>query len=64
MEQQVEITKTDKKLCTTCGSVVAYVGTFVEFMCPNCGSDLIRRCEKCKNFSNKYKCSKCGFEGP
>ncbi|MBI3412631.1 MAG: RNA-binding protein [Candidatus Aenigmarchaeota archaeon] len=64
MEQSPETTVDSKKLCTTCGSSVVYAGTFVEFLCPNCNQDLIRRCEKCKNLSNNYKCSKCGFMGP
>ncbi|MFH0890226.1 MAG: zinc finger domain-containing protein [Candidatus Aenigmatarchaeota archaeon] len=64
MEQQVNIQESAKKLCGTCGSVLAYAETFVEFPCPNCGDEVISRCKKCKDLSNKYKCSKCGFIGP
>ncbi|MBI2085172.1 MAG: RNA-binding protein [Candidatus Aenigmarchaeota archaeon] len=64
MEQQTIAEVNDKKLCTACGSAAIYTGSFVEFLCPNCNGDLIRRCEKCKNLSNNYKCKKCGFEGP
>jgi len=36
----------------------------VKFYCPNCHEVLIWRCQKCRKFTRKYKCSNCGFEGP
>jgi len=34
------------------------------FKCPNCGEVEIVRCQRCKRMGLKYKCPKCGFEGP
>ena len=64
MEQLADFTAAQKKQCGTCGAMVAYVGTFVEFSCPSCGNGVISRCKKCKDLSNKYKCKNCGFTGP
>ncbi|TLY04917.1 MAG: DUF1610 domain-containing protein [Thaumarchaeota archaeon] len=36
----------------------------VKFSCPNCHEVLIWRCQKCRKFTRRYKCSNCGFEGP
>jgi Zn-ribbon RNA-binding protein len=37
---------------------------FVIFKCPDCGDNVIIRCNRCKKLSRSYKCSKCNFEGP
>jgi len=50
--------------CTSCGANVFAKDNFVKFLCPNCGNIEIVRCSTCKNLSNKYTCSGCGFVGP
>ncbi|MFP4654170.1 MAG: HVO_2753 family zinc finger protein [Methanohalobium sp.] len=50
------------KYCTTCGVHLAERG-FVRFPCPSCFTEL-GRCINCRQQSNSYTCSKCGFEGP
>jgi hypothetical protein len=36
----------------------------VIFACPKCGEDTIIRSSKARKLAMKYKCTKCGFEGP
>ncbi|MCD6485046.1 MAG: DUF1610 domain-containing protein [Candidatus Odinarchaeota archaeon] len=50
--------------CTSCGRKISPTESAVHFECPNCGSYVIWRCEKCRHFGNTYKCPNCGFEGP
>jgi predicted RNA-binding Zn-ribbon protein involved in translation (DUF1610 family) len=50
--------------CSSCGTSVLAKKSWVKFKCPSCGETEIVRCYNCKVLSNKYKCSKCGFEGP
>lgn len=54
----------DRKICSTCGTHVMAKDNFVEFDCPDCGKAKIIRCKTCKNLSNKYACTDCGFVGP
>jgi predicted RNA-binding Zn-ribbon protein involved in translation (DUF1610 family) len=51
-------------LCASCSRPVKPGERAVKFLCPNCHQVLIWRCEKCRKFSRRYKCSDCGFEGP
>ena len=51
-------------LCTSCNRPVKPGERATKFYCPNCHQVLIWRCEKCRKFSRRYKCSNCGFEGP
>ncbi len=50
--------------CTSCSSNITASENFVKFQCPGCGEAAIVRCSRCKNAANRYKCPKCGFEGP
>ena len=50
--------------CTSCGRPIAPYDKGVKFACPNCGETIIWRCSHCRKLSIKYKCIKCGFEGP
>jgi len=50
--------------CSTCGINVLTEENFVRFPCPNCGKVEIIRCERCRVRKVRYKCEKCGFEGP
>ncbi|MCD6381633.1 MAG: DUF1610 domain-containing protein [Candidatus Aenigmarchaeota archaeon] len=51
-------------LCTSCKRNVATEENWVKFKCPNCGEEIIVRCERCRKLSVPYICPKCGFEGP
>ncbi len=50
--------------CSSCGRSVEADSYWVRFHCPECGEDIIVRCERCRKLAVKYKCGKCGFEGP
>lgn len=50
--------------CVSCGKRVETESYWVRFPCPECGQENIIRCERCRKLANKYKCTKCGFEGP
>ena len=50
--------------CVSCGTHVKAREGFVKFECPNCTSEIIVRCSKCKALGNEYVCKKCGFVGP
>ncbi len=50
--------------CTSCGTTITAGEKFARFPCPSCGEETMLRCESCKKTANKYKCKKCGFEGP
>ncbi len=49
------------KICSSCGRLTH---KYSEFKCPKCGKTTIIRCDHCREISNTYKCSECGFEGP
>lgn len=51
-------------LCSSCNRPVKPAERATKFNCPSCHEKLIWRCEKCRKFSRRYKCSNCGFEGP
>jgi len=53
-----------EKVCSSCGKKIVNQESATSFKCPNCGETIITRCEKCRILSVKYKCEKCGFEGP
>ena len=49
------------KVCTSCGRLT---DKYVAFKCPSCNEQEIFRCEECRLNHTKYRCKKCGFEGP
>lgn len=50
--------------CTTCKAAVPKGTGYSRFPCPSCGETEVVRCDRCKALVNRYKCAKCGFEGP
>ncbi|VVB75245.1 Uncharacterised protein [Candidatus Tiddalikarchaeum anstoanum] len=50
--------------CTSCKMEISVSGHHVVLKCPNCGEAQINRCDTCRKRVIKYKCPKCGFEGP
>lgn len=54
----------ESPICSSCGHLIPPDDKAVHFACPNCGEITVWRCEKCRLFSNPFKCVKCGFEGP
>ncbi|MBD3163723.1 RNA-binding protein [Candidatus Woesearchaeota archaeon] len=54
----------EKLVCTTCRQRLANDHGRAIFECPKCGEETIIRCSQCRKLAVKYKCSKCGFEGP
>ena len=53
-----------KARCTTCNEEITPNERSVSFECPNCGEEVIHRCEKCRELGNQYECPNCGFVGP
>jgi len=53
-----------EKVCTSCKSKINNIGGATSFKCPKCGKEEIIRCSQCRKIASKYKCIKCGFEGP
>jgi len=51
-------------ICTSCKRRVESIEGTTKFKCPNCSESEIVRCLNCKEIGAKYKCKKCGFEGP
>ncbi|MDE1768659.1 MAG: RNA-binding protein [Candidatus Micrarchaeota archaeon] len=49
------------KVCVSCGRLS---NEYVEFKCPGCKEETMIRCRSCREKHTKYKCSKCGTEGP
>jgi len=49
------------KVCVSCGRLTH---EYTEFKCPSCGEGTIIRDRHCREITNVYKCTKCGFEGP
>lgn len=54
--------KTNK--CMSCGKNITNDTSAVTFKCPSCGDMEVTRCGSCRKLATKYKCAKCGFEGP
>lgn len=52
----------EKKCLTTKKNISNDIGC-VSFPCPSCGETITRSKDARQNVI-KYKCSKCGFEGP
>src|SRR5439155_18837476 len=50
--------------CTSCNRPILPRSKSSRFYCPNCHQVLIWRDELCRQFSRRYKCANCGFEGP
>ena len=51
-------------VCSSCKVRIDNVEGSTRFKCPNCGGVEIVRCSNCREIGAKYKCTKCGFEGP
>ncbi|MGC8610822.1 MAG: zinc finger domain-containing protein [Thermoplasmata archaeon] len=51
------------EFCISCGAGLIEEGS-VTFKCPNCGEEIIGRCNHCREMGIKYVCPHCGFEGP
>ncbi|MGC8546913.1 MAG: zinc finger domain-containing protein [Thermoplasmata archaeon] len=51
------------EFCSSCGVGLQEKGA-TTFRCPNCGEEIISRCDNCRELSVPYQCSKCGFRGP
>ncbi|MCI4434163.1 MAG: DUF1610 domain-containing protein [Thermoplasmata archaeon] len=51
------------EFCISCGKGLNEEGSVI-FKCPNCGEYTIGRCKSCREMGVRYKCPKCGFEGP
>ncbi|HEY4699061.1 MAG TPA: zinc finger domain-containing protein [Nitrososphaerales archaeon] len=50
--------------CTSCNRPIMPNEKSSKFQCPECGNNILWRCEKCRTFSREYRCVNCGFEGP
>ena len=50
--------------CDCCHRHIMPNDKCVKFNCPNCGVDLIWRCQSCREAARNYTCSSCNFEGP
>ena len=50
--------------CVSCVKDIANDVGSTSFMCPSCNEAEIIRCADCRKTGAKYKCPKCGFEGP
>ena len=50
--------------CSCCFRHIMPNDKCVKFNCPSCGSELIWRCQSCREAARSYRCSTCGFEGP
>ena len=56
---------TEKVLkCNSCKKELLNDKGSTVFKCPNCEHSEIIRCKHCRELAAKYKCPKCGFEGP
>ena len=53
-----------KKVCISCKKDITNDSGSVDFKCPSCNDSAVIRCKHCREISAKYKCAKCGFEGP
>ncbi len=53
-----------EKRCKSCNTKITNLFGSSVFKCPNCNKEEIIRCKHCRQIVAKYKCSKCGFEGP
>ncbi len=51
-------------ICTSCRKPFTPGEHGVEFVCPNCGKAVIRRCKRCRQLAVEYECPNCGFRGP
>jgi predicted RNA-binding Zn-ribbon protein involved in translation (DUF1610 family) len=49
--------------CASCGVRLTQRG-FSTFVCPACGEQPLGRCVRCRDQGVRYRCRKCGFEGP
>ncbi|HTT72581.1 MAG TPA: zinc finger domain-containing protein [Thermoplasmata archaeon] len=49
--------------CSSCGRALPSPGG-TQFVCPQCGTETLGRCTRCRDQSVTFHCPKCGFEGP
>jgi len=54
----------ENMVCTSCKTEITNIVGTTRFKCPKCGKQEIIRCERCRRLGVRYKCEKCGFEGP
>ncbi len=59
----IKVKLMEVEFCISCGKGLVEEGSVI-FKCPNCGEYLIGRCRNCREMGIRYKCPKCGFEGP
>ncbi len=52
-----------KYKCVSCNREISNIDNSTLLKCPSCG-EVIARCGKCRSIGIKWKCPKCGFEGP
>ncbi len=57
----IEMAMAQGKVCSSCGKLT---GKYVSFKCPSCSDENVIRCNECRETHTKYRCAKCGFEGP
>ncbi|NOQ44627.1 MAG: RNA-binding protein [Nitrosopumilus sp.] len=50
--------------CSCCHRHIMPNDKCVKFNCPECGVDLIWRCQSCREAARNYTCSSCNFQGP
>ena len=55
---------TTKQKCTSCNTDITNDSGAVEFPCPKCAKQKLRRCTKCRKIAAKYNCAECGYRGP
>ncbi|MFY9300469.1 MAG: zinc finger domain-containing protein [Candidatus Nitrosotenuis sp.] len=51
-------------VCSCCNKHIMPNDKCVKFMCPECGTVLIWRCESCRDAARTYTCQSCNFSGP
>ena len=50
--------------CSCCNRHIMPNDKCVKFNCPNCGTDLIWRCQSCREAARNYTCTTCNSRGP
>lgn len=55
---------TPAEQCSSCKTAITNVHGTVKFPCPQCRTQEIVRCERCRRLAARYTCAGCGLEGP
>jgi len=50
--------------CSCCMRPIMPNDKCVKFNCPDCGAELIWRCQSCRESARTYTCSACNVTGP